>query len=188
MLMYGPGGLPDEIFESRIVFIKKTRTPSSPLDYRPIAIGNSIRIFHWILSRRIEGSISNHPDQVSFKRVDGVGYNILKLHNILNESWKKYRELVVMVLDIKKAFDSVSQEVLHQIRLSRGFPMKLADYITSFSKATSMIVGNTPIKTAGRGVKQGDPLSPVLFNLALDTVLFHLEASPAGLRSSAGMN
>ena len=87
MRMYRPGGLPDGIFDSRIVFIKKTRTPSSPQDYRPIAIGNFIiRIFH-----RIEGSISNHPDQVSFKRVDWIGYNILKLHNIVNESWKKQR-------------------------------------------------------------------------------------------------
>ena len=37
-------------------------------------------------------------------------------------------------------------------------------------------------------MKQGDPLSPVLFNLTPDTALFHLEASPAGLLSSGDFN
>ena len=63
-----------------------------------------------------------------------------------------------MVLDIKKAFDSVSQKALQQIMLSRGLLRKLANYMTSLG-ATNMIIGNTPIRTTGRGVKQGDPLS-----------------------------
>ena len=46
MLLYGPGRLLEGVFDSKVRFIKKTRTPSSPLDYQPIAVGNFItRIF-----------------------------------------------------------------------------------------------------------------------------------------------
>ena len=46
---------------------------------------------------------------------------------------------------------------------------------------TNMIVGDNPIKPTGRGVKQGDPLSPALFNLTLDTALFENEVPLEGL-------
>ena len=187
MLMYRPGRFPDGIFDSRITFIKKARRPPSPQDYRTIPDCNFItRIFHRILARRIENSIFNHPDKVGFKRIDGVGYDMLNLHNI-NKSWNKYKELVVSVPDIKKAFDSVSQGVFHQVRLKKGLPIKLARYITSF-EATNLIIGDTSIRKSGWGVEQEVQLSPVLFNLALDTALFHLEAFPAGVLSSADFN
>ena len=93
-----------------------------------------------------------------------------------------------MVLDIKKALDSVSQEVLCQLMLKRGLPFKLVEYITASIKATNLIIGDTPIRISGRGVKQGDPLSPVWFNFTFNTALFHLDASPAGLLSSADFN
>ena len=160
MFFNGPGGLPKEIFDSRVTFIK-TRTPSSLLDYRPIAVGNFItRIFHRILARRIKDSITNHLDQVGFKKKDGVGYNILKLHNIINESWNKSKELILIVLDIKKASDSKSHEVLYQVMLKRGLSLKLAEYITASIEATNLI-GNTPIKRSGRGVNRCASVGPM---------------------------
>ena len=41
-----------------------------------------------------------------------------------------------------------------------------------------MIVGDTHIKPTGHGIKQGDLLSPALFNLILDTALFNNDKPP----------
>ena len=48
-------------------------------------------------------------------------------------------------------------------------------------ESTNMIIGETRIKPTGRRVKQGDRLSPALFNLTLDTALFDNDNPLQGL-------
>ena len=48
-------------------------------------------------------------------------------------------------------------------------------------ESTNMIIGETRIKPTGRCVKQGDLLSPALFNLTLDTALFDNDNPLQGL-------
>ena len=178
IMLYGPGQLPEGTYDYRVTFIKKM----TKLDYRPIAVGNfATRIFHRILALRVEGCLDNHPSQVGFKRLDGVAYNILKLQKTLGDAWSRHEELVTLVLDLRKAFDSVSHRALYRTILNRGFPTILADYIQASMESTNMIIGETRIKPTGRGVKQGDPLSPALFNLTLDTALFDNDNPLQGL-------
>ena len=88
---------------------------------------------------------------------------------------------MTLVLDLRKAFDSVSHRALYRTMLNRGFPTILADYIQASMESTNMIIGETRIKPTGRGVKQGDLLSPALFNLTLDTALFDNDNPLQGL-------
>ena len=167
--------------------MKKVKDVSYPLDYRPAAVGNfSVRVFHRILAFRVEGCLQNHSSRVGFQRLNGVAYNIFKLEKTLGDAWKRHEELVTLVLDFRKAFDSVSHGVLHRTMLKRGFTMIMADYISSTMEMTNMIVSDTPIKPTGPGVKQEDPVSPALFNITLDTALLENEDPLQGL--STGPN
>jgi hypothetical protein len=75
-------------------------------------------------------------------------------------------------VDLKKACVSVRREVLHTILIEFGVPMKLVRPIKMCLNETYCKVGignhlsdNFPIQNA---LKQGDALSPLLFNFALE--------------------
>jgi hypothetical protein len=90
--------------------------------------------------------------------------------------WRKkweYTETVhQLFIDFKQAYDSLRREVLYNILIVFGVPMKLVRLIKmclneTYSKvcAGKYLSGTFPIQN---GLKQGDALSPLLFNFALE--------------------
>lgn len=77
-----------------------------------------------------------------------------------------------VLVDISKAFDSVSHDTILRAMRSDGIPEPLVEYVQF---AYQHMV--TCIRVGGRrsesilGVRQGDPLSAILFNLVMDEVL-----------------
>lgn len=89
-------------------------------------------------------------------------------------------------MDIAKAFDMVPHAAIHQSLRRKGIPLAVAGYIKKMYSSYK-----TKIKTKDdkaieielkRGVKQRDPLSPLLFNLTLDSIIEDLSASTIGVR------
>ena len=78
-----------------------------------------------------------------------------------------------LFIDFKKAYHSVRREVLYNILIEFGIPMKLARLIKLCLNniCSRVLIGKHlsdmfPIKNV---LKQGDVLSPLLFNFRVDT-------------------
>jgi len=87
-------------------------------------------------------------------------------------------------VDFKKAYDSVRREGFYNIAIEFGIPMKLVRLVKmGFNETYSRVrVGKNlfdmfPIMN---GLKQGDALSPLLFNFALEYAIKRVQVIQNG--------
>jgi hypothetical protein len=89
---------------------------------------------------------------------------------------------IALLLDQEKAYDRVHPTYLCACLFRFGFPTQFVDCITSLFFNTSLCVKvNGFLSTAfaqERGLRQGDPLSSFLFNLALEPLLRAIHTCP----------
>ena len=91
-----------------------------------------------------------------------------------------------LFIDFKKAYDSVRREVLYNILIEFGIPMKLVRLIKTCRTETysrfwvdKNLSDMFPIR---KGLKHGDALLPLLFNFALDYAIRRVRVNQDGLK------
>lgn len=173
------GALPSTFKECRTTLIPKTSDPVERTQiggWRPITISTVVaRLFSRIITARLERACPVIPRQRGFISTPGCSENLMLLQGLIKQSKKQQTPLAVVFVDFAKAFDSVSHEHLQRVLEQRGLDQHIMALIGSTYEKSTMRIIIDGMKSSmidmSVGVKQGDPMSPLLFNLALDPLI-----------------
>ncbi|XP_071495073.1 uncharacterized protein [Diadema antillarum] len=161
--------------EGRTVLITKSSHPEGPSEYMPLTITSVVtRTLHRILAWRVRSAAPVGDYQKGFTDEDGTAANLALFHGVIKETKKLLRCAHCAFIDFRKAFDSVGHEAMLAAATRMGLPKTLVEYIQGVYGDATTTVFNTVVHCK-RGVLQGDPLSPYLFNITLDWALAELD-------------
>ena len=180
------GSLPPTLSEALIsVILKKDKDPLDCRSYRPISlIGCDSKILAKILAVRLDKVITNliHPDQVGFIRTRSSADNIRRLIDIMWTSQNAPSPSAALSLDAEDAFDRVEWQYLFSTLEAFGFGRIFIGWVKLlYTNPKASVTTNSIISQSfelQRGTRQGCPLSPLLFALALEPLAAAIRRDP----------
>lgn len=162
------------------ILIHKRGDPDNAANFRPIALMScTYKLLMGVIAKRVSTWAIEQKllsdEQKSARPSEGCYEHTYLLQSILNDARRNQRTIFIAWLDLRNAFGSLPHDAIKTTLTHIGVPDQLVTLIANAytGATTSILAGNTktdPIPLLA-GVKQGCPLSPILFNLCLELVL-----------------
>lgn len=170
------GTMPESMQSAVITLIhKKGKEAQKCGSYRPVSLINvDAKILAKILALRLEAHLPSliHPDQVGFIRGRSSADNVRRLLHLIWQVRNSPESVFAFSLDAEKAFDRVEWGYLFRPLSRFGLGSSFIKWVRLLycnPKASVLTNGNvSPHFTLHRGTRQGCPLSPLIFALALE--------------------
>jgi hypothetical protein len=156
---------------------KPKGNPDSKDDYRGITVGVALsKLYSMILLQRLDAWAEKNGmrarGQAGFRHGRGTPDNAFILNNIIESCRSNKKAVFAAFIDFRKAYDCIDRSILWQSLGSMGLHGRMMETIKEMYAEVKCCVrtsgGLSECFDSDLGVKQGDPLSPLLFGLFID--------------------
>ena len=183
--MWVQGVIPEELCIALLVSIHKKGDKSDMSNYRGISLCETLlKIVSSALACRIQVALDNTPvldqrlvkEQAGFRKQEESVSQYAALLETCQRRKLSNQQTILVFLDFQKAFDSVPHSLLMYKLFAQGIQGRALNFIQALYKSPSFSVTlpgglrGTPTRIC-RGVRQGCPLSPILFDIFINNLL-----------------
>ena len=164
------------------ILVHKKGDTMNPENFRPITIQSSwYKIFSTLYKNKLFNFVSkNDYIDVSIQKgfwpgSDGVSEHSELLSHMMKDAKFHKRSLVVVLMDLRKAFGEINHHLIRAALNYYYIPpilIKIFDgiYTNSYITVSNGTKWTNPMKVE-KGVLQGDPTSPLIFNLCFNSLM-----------------
>ena len=164
--------------------IYKKKEADNIANYRPIMVLNTdYKIFTKVIATRLSDVVPHliHPDQAGFIHGRSIFDQIEQTNMTINYAKLKGVNGAIVALDQEKAYDKLTHPYLWKILERLAFPEETIRMIQMLYQGarTSVIINGVISEpyVVMRGVRQGDPMSCILFNLGIEPLAANIHKS-----------
>ena len=174
---------------AEIVSILKTGDPTKPENYRGIAlIPVGLKILCSVLIKGFNKALRERniliQEQGGFRSREECVAQTASLLDICTKRRTRGQDTYLAFIDFKKAYDMVPHEALFAKLQWAGFCGTFIDFLRALYQSSKMAPrGTSTAVPVERGLRQGCPMSPSLFNFFINDIFEEIEGfKPPGVR------
>eukprot|EP00253_Pinus_taeda_P024961 PITA_24961 len=165
-----------------LALLPKEKGASDFSRFRPILLCNtSYKLITKIISIRLKNIFPDiiPENQGGFIKGRKILDNIVLVQEAVHSSGQRKEKGMVIKLDLANAFDRVRHDFLFAVMTKMSFSTNFTNWVKACTASpwiAPLVNGrSTEFFTASRGLRQGCPLSPLLYAIQASVLSFHLD-------------
>lgn len=168
--------IPDPWRTSTMILMFKKGDKQEMSNYRGInLLDTTLKLTTKVITNKINGLTSLQDEQQGFRRGRSCVDAVFVLRQITEKSIEYNKPAYLCFIDLTKAFDQVQLEDVIHLLYYRNIPINIVQtieniYLNNNIQARINNKLTKPIQV-NNGIRQGDSLSPLLFNIIMDEII-----------------
>ena len=160
---------------------KGQKDPTSPGNYRPISLLSAFyKLASSVITDRIKTAIEHviGISQKAYVSTNNIGSCLINLLSLMQHVNQKKIASIILLLDFRKAFDSISHNFIQTVLKELNFGQDICEWVKLFldNRCGYILMGGylTDQINLEQGVPQGDIISPFIFILCVEVLLIKI--------------